>query len=83
MEKALFCADPLNGLIMAAVLVIPDKKLEVFQASSVKKRFKDKGFAAGASREQIAKCNNIGLELDDFIEIGVAAIKGIAPYLGL
>jgi putative nucleotidyltransferase with HDIG domain len=83
MEKALFCADPLTGLITAAVLVRPDKKLAGLEAKSVRKRFKEKSFAAGANREQIAKCCDIGLELDEFIAIGVDAMKGIASQLGL
>jgi putative nucleotidyltransferase with HDIG domain len=83
MEKALFCADPLTGLITAAVLVRPDKKIESLEPSSVRKRFKEKSFAAGASREQIARCADIGLELDEFIAIGVEAMKGIAPQMGL
>ena len=83
MEKALFCADPLTGLITAAVLVRPDKKLAGLEANSVRKRFKEKSFAAGASREQIARCSDIGLELDEFISIGVEAMKRIAPQLGL
>ncbi len=49
----------------------------------MRKRFKEKSFAAGASREQIAKCSDIGLELDEFVAIGVAAMQGIAPELGL
>ncbi len=83
MEKALFCADPLTGLITAAVLVRPDKKLAGLEPQSVRKRFKEKSFAAGARREQIARCSDIGLELDEFIAIGVEAMKGIAPQLGL
>jgi putative nucleotidyltransferase with HDIG domain len=83
MEKALFCADPLTGLITAAVLVRPDKKLAGLEAQSVRKRFKEKSFAAGANREQIARCSDIGLELDEFIAIGVDAMKKIAPQLGL
>ena len=83
MEKALFCADPLTGLITAAVLVRPDKKIAGLEASSVRKRFKEKSFAAGASREQIARCADIGLDLDEFIAIGVEAMKKIAPQLGL
>jgi len=83
MEKALFCADPLTGLITAAVLVRPDKKIAILEASSVRKRFKEKSFAAGARREQIARCTDIGLELDEFIAIGLEAMKGIAPHLGL
>jgi putative nucleotidyltransferase with HDIG domain len=83
MAKALFCADPLTGLITAAVLVRPDKKIADLEPKSVRKRFKEKGFAAGANREQIAKCSEIGLELDEFIAIGLAAMQGIAPQLGL
>ena len=83
MEKALFCADPLTGLITAAVLVRPDKKIANLETKSVRKRFKEKSFAAGASREQIAKCSDIGLELDEFIAIGVAAMQEIAPQLEL
>ena len=83
MDKALFCADPLTGLIIAAALVHPDKKLAGVEANSVKKRFKEKSFAAGADREQISMCSEIGLELDEFIEIGLVAMKGIAEDLGL
>lgn len=83
LEKALFCADPLTGLITAAVLVRPDKKIASLEPASVRKRFKEKSFAAGASREQIARCAGIGLELDEFIAIGVAAMKEIAADLGL
>ena len=83
MDKALFCADPLTGLITAAALVRPDKKLASVEAKSVRKRFKEKSFAAGANREQIAKCSDIGLELDAFIELGLAAMQGVAGELGL
>jgi putative nucleotidyltransferase with HDIG domain len=83
LDKALFCADPLTGLITAATLVRPDKKLAGLEAKSVKKKFKEKGFATGANRQQIAMCNEIGFELDEFIELGLEAMKGIAEALGL
>lgn len=83
LDKALFCADPLTGLIIAAALVRPDKKLASVEARSVRKRFKEKSFAAGASRGQIARCSELGLELDEFIELGLKAMQGIAPDLGL
>jgi putative nucleotidyltransferase with HDIG domain len=83
LDKALFCADPLTGLITAAALVRPDKKLAGLEAKSVKKRFKEKSFAAGADRQQISMCSEIGLELDEFIELGLEAMKGIAQELGL
>ena len=83
MDKALFCADPLTGLITAGALVRPDKKLASVEAKSIRKRFKEKSFAAGANREQMAKCSDIGLELDAFIELGLEAMKGVAQSLGL
>lgn len=83
LDKALFCTDSLTGLITAAALVRPDKKMAGLEAKSVKKRFKEKGFAAGANREQIASCGEISLELDEFIELGLAAMQGIATDLGL
>lgn len=83
LDKALFCVDPLTGLITAAALVRPDKKLAGVEARSVRKRFKEKSFAAGANREHIARCSELGLELDEFIELGLKAMQGIAPELGL
>jgi putative nucleotidyltransferase with HDIG domain len=83
LDKALFCADPLTGLITAAALVRPDKKLAGVEAASVKKRFKEKSFAAGASREQISQCTALGLEFDEFLALGLEAMKGIASNLGL
>ncbi|MBN1644348.1 MAG: phosphohydrolase, partial [Dehalococcoidales bacterium] len=83
MDKALFCADPLTGLITAGALVRPDKKLAGLEAKSIRKRFKEKSFAAGANREQIAKCSEIGLELDVFIDLGLEAMKSVADSLGL
>ena len=83
LDKALFCVDPLTGLITAAALVRPDKKLAGLGAKSVIKRFKEKSFAAGANREQISLCSEIGLELGEFIERGLRAMQEISSDLGL
>jgi len=83
LDRALFCTDPLTGLIVAAALVRPDKKLAGLEVDSIKKRYKEKSFAAGASREQMARCVDIGLELDEFIGLGLEAMQGIAAKLGL
>ena len=83
LDKALYCADPLTGLIIAATLVRPDKKLAGLEAKSVEKRFKEKRFAPGADRAQISACKELGLELDEFIELGLGAMKGISGDLGL
>ncbi len=83
LDKALFCVDPLTGLITAAALVRPNKKLAGLEDKSVIKKFKQKGFAAGANRQQITQCSEIGVEFDQFIELGLEAMKGIAADLGL
>jgi len=84
MEKALWCAEELTGLIVACALVQPDKKLVSVKASSVKKKFGQKSFAAGVNREIIAKCQEmIGLSLDELIELELKAMQDIAPALGL
>ena len=82
LDKALFCADPLTGLITAAALVRPDK-LDGLTVKSVMKHFKEKRFAAGVDREQIERCQEIGLELQAFIALGIAAMKRIDSDLGL
>jgi len=70
LDRALFCIDPLTGLITAAALILPDKKLGSLKATSVRKRFKEKSFAAGANREQIATCSALGIEVDELPGFG-------------
>jgi len=82
LDKALFCADPLSGLITAAALVSPDK-LGGLTTKSVMKRFREKSFAARVNREQVARCQEIGLELEEFIDLGIKAMKEIASDLEL
>jgi putative nucleotidyltransferase with HDIG domain len=82
LDKALFCADPLSGLITAAALVRPDK-LSGLNTKSVMKRFREKSFAAGVNREQVVQCQEIGLDLEEFISLGIEAMKGIATQLEL
>jgi len=82
LDKALFCADSLSGLITAAALVRPDK-IGGLTTKSVMKRFREKSFAAGVNREQVAQCQQIGLELEEFIGLGIKAMQGIASDLQL
>ena len=83
MDKALYAIDPLTGLIVAAALMHPTKKLMNVDVTFVMNRFKEKRFAAGASREEIKTCQEIGLELEKFVEIVLGAMQGIAEELGL
>jgi putative nucleotidyltransferase with HDIG domain len=83
MEKALYCCDPLTGLITASAMVRPDKKIAGLDIESLKRRYGEKRFAAGASREQIALCSEIGLELDELLLIGLKAMQKVSGKLGL
>ena len=63
MDKALYAADPLSGLIVACALIRPEKKLAPIDTDFVMVRFKEKRFAAGANRDQILACQEMGLDL--------------------
>lgn len=82
-DVALIAADQLSGLVTAAALVRPDKDLAGVKAKSVRKRFREGAFARGVDRDSIARCSELGLELDDFIALGLEAMQGVAPDLGL
>lgn len=84
MEKTLYAIDELTGLITACALVRPSKSVMDLELSSAKKKFKDKGFAAGASREVIQKgADMLGVSIDELIIDVIAAMREIAPTLGL
>ena len=69
LDKALWCTDPLTGLVVAAALIRPEKKLALIDAAFVLNRFKEKGFARGANREQIQACQEeLGLTLEEFVD---------------
>jgi uncharacterized protein len=61
----------------------PTKKLANVDVGFIMKRYKEKRFAAGANREQIQSCDRLGLTLEQFVGIGLAAMQGIAGDLGL
>jgi putative nucleotidyltransferase with HDIG domain len=83
MDRALFSCDPLTGLITAAALIRPEKKLALVELKSLKKRFKEPSFAKGARREDILTCSELGLELEEFLAIGLDAMKEVSDELGL
>jgi putative nucleotidyltransferase with HDIG domain len=82
-DVALIAADQLSGLITAAALVRPEKDLAGVKVKSVRKRYREGAFARGVDRESIARCEELGLELDDFFALGLEAMQGVAPGLGL
>ena len=76
MEKVLFAIDELTGLIGAAALMRPSKSVMDMEVSSIKKKFKDKKFAAGCSREVIAQgAEMLGWELTDLFEKTILAMR--------
>lgn len=84
MAKALFAVDELCGLITAAALVRPSRSVLDLEASSVKKRMKDKAFARGVSREDVRNgAAELGVELDAHIAFVIEALRGRAASLGL
>jgi putative nucleotidyltransferase with HDIG domain len=84
LEWSLYCCDELTGLITATALMTPDKKLASVELKSVKKKFKNKKFAAAVSREQITLCEEkLGIPLDEFMQIVLDGMKQDAERLGL
>ncbi|MCX6553767.1 MAG: HDIG domain-containing protein [Candidatus Aminicenantes bacterium] len=83
MDIALLTIDPASGFIIACALMHPDKKLASLDLAFLKKRFKEKSFAKGASREQMEGCVKLGLSLDEFLQLCLSAMQKIAPELGL
>ena len=84
MEKALFACDEITGLITAVALVRPSRALYDLEPSSVKKKWKDRAFAAGANREEIARAaSEFNLELWEHTGNVIQAMRPIARELGL
>jgi len=83
LDKALFAADPVSGLIVACALIHPDKRLAPLTPEFVIKRFGEKAFARGATREHIATCHETGIELEEFIAIALKAMQDNAAEIGL
>lgn len=83
LQHALAAGETITGLIVAATLVYPDKKIASVKPKSIIKRMKEKAFAASVNRDNIMECDKIGIPLDEFVEICVNAMKGISDQLGL
>lgn len=76
MEKVLFACDELTGLIGAAALMRPSKSVSDMELKSLKKKFKDKKFAAGCSRDVIAQgAEMLGWDLDKLLDLALSAMR--------
>ena len=82
-QHLLAAGETITGLIVATALVYPDKKLASVKPKSVRKRIKEKAFAAGANRDTIRECEVAGIPLDEFCDLSLLAMQGIAGELGL
>jgi len=83
MDRALYTSDPVTGLIVASALMHPDKKLAGLDVGFIMRRFKEKRFAAGADRDQISACSELGLTLEEFLDVALKSMQGISDDLGL
>jgi len=84
MEKVLYTTDELTGLIVATILMRPSKSILDLELSSVKKKYKNKNFAAGVNRNIIEEgAAMLGLSLDEVIQETINAMKAEAAALGL
>ncbi len=84
MEKVLYATDELTGLINATALMRPSKSIMDTEVKSVKKKWKQKGFAAGVNREIIEEgVKMLGMELDEVIDETIKAMRKVADEIGL
>lgn len=83
MEKAICAVDPTTGFIVAATLVRPDKKIAGLEPKSVRKRMKDKRFAANVDRDQMRSIEALGIDFNEYVGLCVEAMKEIGPQIGL
>jgi uncharacterized protein len=84
MEWSLYSCDELTGFIVAVALTRPSKQLADVTLESIKKKWRERSFAAGVDRDQVANCEaKLGIPLEEFMQIGLTAMQGIAEELGL
>jgi putative nucleotidyltransferase with HDIG domain len=84
LKKAIFAVDELTGLIVAVALTRPTKKIADVEVKSVKKKWKEKAFAAGVNRKIIEQgAEELGVQLEEHIDIVLKAMQGISEKLGL
>jgi putative nucleotidyltransferase with HDIG domain len=82
-QKAILAADAVSGLVIAAALVVPSKKLKDVEIASLKRRFKEKDFARAVSRTDIMLCEQLGVPLEKFLGLALEALQKVSNQLGL
>ncbi len=82
-DFALRASDAIAGLVVAAALVMPDKKVKSVTVKTLKNKFKDKSFARRVDRSRIMECEKIGISLEEFFSIAIDALKEVSNQIGL
>lgn len=82
MSQAVVAADAVAGLLVAAALVRPEKAVGM-KVSSIRKKLKERSFAPGVNRDEIHACSDLGLELDEFLQLGIEGLQLVAADLDL
>jgi putative nucleotidyltransferase with HDIG domain len=83
MSRGIVAADAVAGLLVAAALVRPERSTGM-KVSSIRKKLKEKAFAPGVNRDEIAQAeSNLGLSMDEFIGLGIEGLQEVAPEIGL
>ncbi len=80
-QFSLAAAETLTGLIVASSLILPTKTVKDVKLKSLKKKFKTAKFAERCDREIILECENTGIDIDDFLEIGLVSLQDVAEEL--
>jgi putative nucleotidyltransferase with HDIG domain len=84
LSKALYACDEITGMVTATALVRPNKSILGLEVSSVRKKMKSKGFAAGVNREDVLQgAAELGVDLDEHIAFVIQAMSSVAETLGL
>ncbi|MEN3053052.1 MAG: HD domain-containing protein [Candidatus Methanosuratincola petrocarbonis] len=82
-KRALIASDAVSGLVVAAALVMPSKRLKDVTVETLIKKYKSKDFARGADRGRIASCSEMGITVEEFLGIALESMQKIAGELGL
>ncbi len=83
LSRALYCSDPVTGLIVAGALVHPERKLAALDTDYLMNRFGEKSFARGARRDTIEACSDLGLDLREFLGLALEGMEDCSSRLGL
>jgi predicted hydrolase (HD superfamily) len=83
MDTALIAADSLSGLVVATALMMPDKRLATVRLRSLTKKFKDSSFARNINRDNIKRCNDLGLSVSKFFALGLTSMQAVSNELKL